>query len=150
MATESMKQLIEDTMMDRELNEALIDIADFKIGMLNRFTIDDIMILEEAGFNFVSRSITQRKQELRAFICGNPALKSADFETMLDKIMFFLSKQHKEMAKKKQKRQQRAKQIKAQYFRDSEEYEQDVSDDAQSTHSKSSKKGSKKPKVEEE
>ena len=56
-----MKQLIEETMMDQDLNEALIDISEFKIGSLNRFTADDILILEDAGFQFMSRSYTQRK-----------------------------------------------------------------------------------------
>ena len=144
-----MKQLIEETMADTDLNEALIDIIEFKLGILNRFTADDILILEDAGFQFVSRSFTQRKQELRSFLTGHPALLSGEFETMLDKIMFYLSKSRKERLRRKQRRQQKTRQIKERYFRDEDEYEQDVSDDAQSTHSKSSKKGSKKPKVEE-
>ena len=149
MATEAMKQLIEESMHDQELNEALIDISEFKLGMLNRFTIDDILILEEAGFNFVSRSVTQRKQELRSFMCGHPALLSGDFETMIDKLMFYLSKQHKDQLRRKQRRQQKTKQIKERYFKEEEYSEQDEPDDAESTHSRSSKKAPKKPKLDE-
>ena len=144
-----MKQLIEETIADPDLNEALIDISQFKLGSLNRFTADYILIFEDAGFQFVSRSFTQRKQELRSFICGHPALMSGDFETMLDKIMFYLSKSQKERLRRRQRRKQKTRQIKERYFRDSDEYGQDEPDDAESTHSQSSKKGSKKPKVEE-
>ena len=150
MATESMKQLIEDAMHDEDLNEALIDIAEFKLGYLNRFTVEDILVLEEVGFNFVSRSLTQRKQELRTFICGHPVLMSADFETMLDKIMFYLSRTKKEKLRKRQKKHQKTKMIKERYFKDEEYSEQDEPDDAESTHSKSSRKAPKRPKVEEE
>ena len=140
-----MKQLIEETMVDQELNEALIDISEFKLGILNRLTADDIYILEEAGFQFISRSYTQRKQEVRAFLCGHPALLSGDYETMLDKTMFYLSKKRKEIAKSKQRRKQRTRQIKERYFRDSDEYwENDVPDEASSTHSKSSKRSAPK------
>ena len=147
MATDSMKQLIEETMIDQDLNEALIDISEFKLGTLNRFTADDIYILEDAGFQFTARSFTQRKQELRTFLCGHPALLSGDFEVMLDKLMFYLSKQRKDQARIKQRRKQRTRQIKERYFRDSDEYGQDEPDDASSAHSKSPKRSSK-PKIE--
>ena len=150
MATDYMKQLIDETIGDEEMNDALIDITEFKLGMLNKFNADDIFQIEDAGFNFVSRSLTQRKQELRSFITGHPALMSGDFETMIDKIMFYLSRQRREKAKKRQRRQQRTKAIKEKYFKDSSEYEQDEPDDAQSTHSKSSKKVSKPEKQPEE
>ena len=74
MATDSMRQLIEEAIADPEFDEALVDIKEFKVGSLNRFTLDDIMILEDAGFQFVSRTLTQRKQELRAFFADTQQL----------------------------------------------------------------------------
>ena len=133
-------------MADPGLNEALVDITEFKLGLLNRFTFDDLLILEDSGFEFVSRSITQRKQELRTFITAHPALESGDFETMMDKILFYLSKSRFARQKEKLRRQQRTKALKEKYFKDEDDYEQDVPDDAQSHHSKSSKKNSKRPK----
>ena len=73
---------------------------------------------------------------------------SGDFETMLDKIMFYLSKNQKERLRRKQRRQQKTRKIKERYFKNSDEYGQYEPDDAQSTHSKSAKKSSK-PKVED-
>ena len=146
MATDSMRQLIEETIADPGLNDALIDISEFKLGMLNRFTFDDILILEDSGFEFVSRSITQRKQELRTFITSHPALESGDFETMMDKIMFYLSKTSKERLREKQRRQKRTRALMEKYFKDEDDYEQDVPDDAKSHQSKSAKKNSKRPK----
>ena len=144
MATDTMKQLIEESFADEEFNEALLDITEFKLGMLNRFTADDIFQLEDAGFQFVARSLTQRKQELRSFVTGHPALMSGDFETMIDKIMFYLSRQRREKAKKKQRRQRRTQEIKEKYFKDTSDSEQDVSDGAEN-HSKKSAKKAPKP-----
>ena len=145
-----MKQIIEESMADQDYNEALIDITEFKLGLLNRFTVDDLYILEESGFPFVSKSLTQRKQELRAFVCGHPAVMSGDFDMMLDKIMYYLSKQRKERLKDRQKRQMKAKAIRERYFKDYSDSEQDVPDDAKNQKSQSKMKRSRKPKVEPE
>ena len=145
-----MKQIIEESMTDQDYNEALIDITEFKLGLLNRFTVDDLYILEESGFPFVSKSLTQRKQELRAFVCGHPAVMSGDFDMMLDKIMYYLSKQRKERLKDRQKRQMKAKAIRERYFKDYSDSEQDVPDDAKNQKSQSKMKRSRKPKVEPE
>ena len=145
-----MKQIIEESMTDQDYNEALIDITEFKLGLLNRFTVDDLYILEESGFPFVSKSLTQRKQELRAFVCGHPAVMSGDFDMMLDKIMYYLSKQRKERLKDRQKRQMKAKAIKERYFKDYSDSEQDVPEYAKNQSSQSKKKRSRKPKVEPE
>ena len=40
MATEGMKQLINYARTDEEINEALIDITEFKLGFLNRIRND--------------------------------------------------------------------------------------------------------------
>ena len=117
-----MKQLIDECIANEEYNEALLDITEFKLGMLNKFNADDIFQIEDAGFNFVSRSLTQRKQELRSFITGHPALMSGDFETMIDKIMFYLSRQRREKARRRQKRQRRKKEIKERYFKEFEQF----------------------------
>ena len=89
MATEGMKQFIDYARADEEINEALIDITQFKLGFLKRISNDDLLCLEEAGFKFSGRSLTQRRQELRSFICGNPVLRAGDYDTMIDKVMYY-------------------------------------------------------------
>ena len=61
MATEGMKQLIDYARADEEINEALMDITEFKLGLLNRMSIDDLLCIEEAVFKFSGRSLTQRR-----------------------------------------------------------------------------------------
>ena len=70
MATDGMKELIQYAKTDEEINEALIDITEFKLGLLNRLSTDDLQCFEEAGFKFNSRSLTQRIQEVRSFLCS--------------------------------------------------------------------------------
>ena len=62
MANEGMKQLIDYARTDEEINEALIDITEFKLGFLNRISNDDFLCLEEAGFKFNGRSLTHGRR----------------------------------------------------------------------------------------
>ena len=63
-----------------------------------------IQCLEGAGFIFNGRSFTQKKQEVRSFICGHPALMAADYYTMIDKMMYYLAQIEAEKRKKRSKR----------------------------------------------
>ena len=141
-----MKQLIDYVRSDEEINEALIDITEFKLGLLNRLTIDDLECFEEAGFKFNARSLTQRKQEFRSFICGHPALMSGDYETMIDKVMYYLAQVQAEKKRKRSQRSKRTRQIMERNFKveASDSEQEDVPDDARSSKSKASKKSSMK------
>ena len=146
MATEGMKQLIDYARTDADINEALMDITEFKLGLLNRMSIDDLLCIEEAGFKFSGRSLTQRRQELHSFICGNPALMAGDYETMIDKLMYYLAQTAAEKKKKRDRRTKRTRQIMERNFRAeaSDSEQEDVPDDARSQKSKAPKKSSTK------
>ena len=76
-----------------------------------------------------------------------------DYDTMIDKVMYYLAQTAAEKSKKKQRRTKRTRQIIEQNFRveASDSEQEDVPDDARSSKSKSSKKSTtRKSKTKEE
>ena len=136
-----MKELIHYARTDDEINEALIDITEFKPGQLNRISSEDYNVLKKQVL-----SSTQRKKEVRSFIMCHPALMSGDYETMIDKVMYYLAQVHAEKKKKRTKQTKQTRRIMERNFKTeaSNSEQEDVPDDAKSSSSKVSKKSSKK------
>lgn len=111
MATDSMRALIDLVFNDSDMIEALQDVIQFKQTMISKFSRDDFEILDEAGFQFSSTYITQRRNELKTFLQQHPECRSNDFETLIDKITYYCTKQGQALRELKQKRTQRARQL---------------------------------------
>ena len=111
MATDGMRSLIDTVYDDQEMREALFDITQFKISMISRFSREDLEVLEEAGFEFSNTYITQRRNELKTFLLNHPECMSGELETLMDKIMYFTTKEGKKLKDQKKKRLQRIKQL---------------------------------------
>ena len=111
MATEGMRTLIDAVYEDKEMREALLDINRFKQTIISKFSREDLDVLEEAGFEFSNNYITQRRNELKTFLLTHPECMSGDFETLMDKIMYYTAKQGTKLKDQKKKRLQRIKQL---------------------------------------
>ena len=111
MATEGMRSLIDAVYDDKEMREALLDINRFKQTIISKFSREDLEVLEEAGFEFSNNYITQRRNELKTFLLTHPECMSGDFETLMDKIMYYTAKEGTKLKDQKKKRLQRAKQL---------------------------------------
>ena len=98
-----MKQLIDLSIENKELQEALQDITEFKLGSLNKFTAEDFNELEAIGFKFSTKAVTQRKSEMRLFVNEHPECQSGDFTTMVEKITYYTLKKQ-QLKRKKQKK----------------------------------------------
>lgn len=111
MATDGMRTLIDAVYEDKEMREALLDINRFKQTIISKFSREDLDVLEEAGFEFSNNYITQRRNELKTFLLTHPECMSGDFETLMDKIMYYTAKEGTKLKDQKKKRLQRAKQL---------------------------------------
>lgn len=111
MATDAMRQLIDYVYDNEGISEALIDIAEFKLGIINRFSREDTDLLADAGFTFTSPSTTQRKNEIRAFLNKHPECMSGDFETMIDKITYYIIKKRSAKEQRRSKQRQGTKRL---------------------------------------
>lgn len=111
MATDGMRTLIDAVYEDKEMREALLDINRFKQTIISKFSREDLDVLEEAGFEFSNNFITQRRNELKTFLLTHPECMSGDFETLMDKIMYYTAKQGTKLKDQKKKRLQRVKQL---------------------------------------
>ena len=111
MATEAMRSLIDLCYDDEAMREALKDIMGFKKSFMQRFTKEEMNILEESGFEFQSGYAGQRKSELLSFISRHPECCAQDFETMIDKITYYCAKQTEMQREKKKKQRERIKEL---------------------------------------
>ena len=111
MATESMRALIDIVFNDPDMVEALLDIQQFKLTALSRFSREDLEVLEESGFKFTTSFITQRRNELKTFLLQHPECMSSDYETLIDKITYYCTKQGQILRDMKAKRIRRAKEL---------------------------------------
>ena len=93
MATEAMKEIIDWAFHNDEWNEALMDIKGFQLQLVGRFTRSELDLLEEQGFNFSAAGVVQRRNDLKSFIRQHPEVMSADFETLIDKIIYWIQKE---------------------------------------------------------
>ena len=151
MATEAQYRLIDLAFEDEEVQEALLDVSHFKMGLLNQFGLQEVQILEEAGFKFTSQAITQRKADIRTFILSHPEVQSESFTMMFDKISYWLSKKAEAEKAKRKRKAQKMKALAAKHLRrkivvsssESDEDVPDVKSDKKSQASKSSKKSNK-------
>ena len=151
MATEAQYRLIDIAFEDEEIQEALLEVSHFKMGLLNQFGLQEVQILEEAGFKFTSQAITQRKADIRTFILSHPEVQSESFTMMFDKISYWLSKKAEAEKAKRKRKAQKMKNIAAKHLRrkivvsssESDEDVPDVKSDKKSQASKSSKKSNK-------
>ena len=92
MATEAMKEIIDWAFHNDEWNEALLDIKGFQLQLVGRFSRSELDLLEEQGFNFSASGVVQRRNDLKSFIRQHPEVMSSDFETLIDKIIYWLEK----------------------------------------------------------
>ena len=92
MATEAMKEIIDWAFHNDEWNEALLDIKGFQLQLVGRFNRSELDLLEEQGFNFSASGVVQRRNDLKSFIRQHPEVMSSDFETLIDKIIYWLEK----------------------------------------------------------
>ena len=151
MATEAQYRLIDLAFEDEEVQEAVLDVSHFKMGLLNQFGLQEVQILEEAGFKFTSQAITQRKADIRTFILSHPEVQSESFTMMFDKISYWLSKKAEAEKAKRKRKAQKMKALAAKHLRrkivvsssESDEDVPDVKSDKKSQASKSSKKSNK-------
>ena len=88
-----MKEIIDWAFHNDEWNEALLDIKGFQLQLVGRFTRSELDLLEEQGFNFSASGVVQRRNDLKSFIRQHPEVMSADFETLIDKIIYWLEKE---------------------------------------------------------
>ena len=154
MATEEQYRLIDLTLEDEEIQEALLDVSRFKIGFLNQFGIQEAQILEESGFKFTSQAITQRKADIRTFVLSHPEVQSENFTVMFDKITYWLSKKAEAEKAKRRRKAQKIKSIAAKHLRrktvvsssSSDEETPEEKSDKRSKASKSSKRSKKEQK----
>ena len=93
MATEAMKEIIDWAFHNDEWNEALLDIKGFQLQLVGRFNRSELDLLEEQGFNFSASGVVQRRNDLKSFIRQHPEVMSSDFETLIDKIIYWLEKE---------------------------------------------------------
>ena len=77
-----MRSLIDTVYDDQEMREALFDITQFKISMISK-----------------------------TFLLNHPECMSGELETLMDKIMYFTTKEGKKLKDQKKKRLQRIKQL---------------------------------------
>ena len=148
MATEAQYRLIDLAFEDEEVQEALLDVSHFKMGLLNQFGLQEVQILEEAGFKFTSQAITQRKADIRTFILSHPEVQSESFTVMFDKISYWLSKKAEAEKAKRKRKAQKMKALAAKHLRrkvvvsssTSDEEGPEEKSDKRSKASKSSKK----------
>ena len=148
MATEAQYRLIDLAFEDEEIQEALLDVSHFKMGLLNQFGLQEVQILEEAGFKFTSQAITQRKADIRTFILSHPEVQSESFTVMFDKISYWLSKKAEAEKAKRKRKAQKMKALAAKHLRrkvvvsssTSDEEGPEEKSDKRSKASKSSKK----------
>ena len=106
-----MRTLIDIVFNDPDMVEALLDIQQFKLTALSRFSREDLEVLEESGFKFTSSFITQRRNELKTFLLQHPECMSSDYETLIDKITYYCTKQGQILRDMKAKRIRRAKEL---------------------------------------
>ena len=88
-----MKEIINWAFLNDEWSEALMDIKDFKLQLVGRFTRSELDLLEEQGFKFSAPGIVQRRNDIKSFIRQHPEVMSNDFETLIDKIIYWLEKE---------------------------------------------------------
>ena len=88
-----MKEIIDWAFHNDEWNEALLDIKGFQLQLVGRFTRSELDLLEEQGFNFSASGVVQRRNDLKSFIRQHPEVMSSDFETLIDKIIYWLEKE---------------------------------------------------------
>ena len=62
-------------------------------------------VLEEACFECSNTYITQRRNELKTFLLNHPECMSGELETLMDKIMYFTTKEGKKLKDQKKKNQ---------------------------------------------
>ena len=93
MATEAMKEIIDWAFHNDEWNEALLDIKGFQLQLVGRFSRSELDLLEEQGFNFSASGVVQRRNDLKSFIRQHPEVMSSDFETLIDKIIYWIQKE---------------------------------------------------------
>ena len=98
-----MRTLIDTVYEDKEMREALLDINQFKQTMISKFSREDLEVLEEGCFQFSNTYITQRRNELKTFLLTHPECMSGDFETLMDKIMYFTTKEGRKLKDQKKK-----------------------------------------------
>ena len=111
MATDGMRALIDHCFTDSSLCEALLDIQEYKKTLVARFSKEDLEILEDAGFQFSNNYVTQRRNELKTFLTKHPECTSGNFETLIDKITYFTTKQIEVWQDERAQRRRRAKQL---------------------------------------
>ena len=111
MATDGMRTLIDHALSDSSLCEALLDIQEYKKSLVARFSKEDLEILEDAGFQFSNNYVTQRRNELKTFLTKHPECTSGNFETLVDKITYFTTKQIEQWNDERAQRRRRAKQL---------------------------------------
>ena len=87
-----MKEIIDWAFHNDEWNEALLDIKGFQLQLVGRFSRSELDLLEEQGFNFSASGVVQRRNDLKSFIRQHPEVMSSDFETLIDKIIYWLEK----------------------------------------------------------
>ena len=88
-----MKEIIDWAFHNDEWNEALLDIKGFQLQLVGRFSRSELDLLEEQGFNFSASGVVQRRNDLKSFIRQHPEVMSADFETLIDKIIYWIQKE---------------------------------------------------------
>ena len=88
-----MKEIIDWAFHNDEWNEALLDIKGFQLQLVGRFSRSELDLLEEQGFNFSASGVVQRRNDLKSFIRQHPEVMSSDFETLIDKIIYWLEKE---------------------------------------------------------
>ena len=88
-----MKEIIDWAFHNDEWNEALMDIKGFQLQLVGRFSRSELDLLEEQGFNFSASGVVQRRNDLKSFIRQHPEVMSADFETLIDKIIYWIQKE---------------------------------------------------------
>ena len=93
MATEAMKEIIDWSFHNDEWNEALLDIKGFQLQLVGRFNRSELDLLEEQGFNFSASGVVQRRNDIKTFIRQHPEVMSSDFETLIDKIIYWIQKE---------------------------------------------------------
>ena len=120
MATELAKRIIDEEIEDPELAEVLNDIREYKQTTTGHFTKPVLDELADEGFPFTTFGVVSRRSELKTFINKHPSVMSSDETTLMDKIMYCVSKmgaiERKQQKKKtddliKKMRQNRKKRV---------------------------------------
>ena len=82
-------QLIAVEIQNPEFASLLNDIRDFDWKTVNRLRKEDLERLRTTGFNFSSRGLESRKQELKSFLFEHPSCMASDLEMIIFKLNIF-------------------------------------------------------------